>query len=171
MSPRRRHGPFFLVGTARRPGASLVSLALPVPLSLAPSRASPRPALFPSRVRRSGGNRVSFRTRSRLGAPHLAGQHCRLHLPPQLRLIVRPARVPVAPTVRSTHRTTVAVPVRVLHRVTFRSLSLVASSASLTRRSGSIHSLCRGPESFVVCSSLFSHFYARRRFLSHPTHR
>ncbi len=35
---------------------------------------------------------------------------------------------------------------------------------------GSILSLCRSPESFVVCSSIFSHFYARRRFLSHPTH-
>ncbi len=34
---------------------------------------------------------------------------------------------------------------------------------------GSIPSLCRDPESFVVCSSIFSHFYARRRFLSHPT--
>ncbi len=28
---------------------------------------------------------------------------------------------------------------------------------------GSIPSLCRSPESFVVCSSIFSHFYARRR--------
>ena len=35
---------------------------------------------------------------------------------------------------------------------------------------GSIPSLCRSPESFVVCSSIFSHFYARRRFLSHRTH-
>ncbi len=64
---------------------------------------------------------------------------------------------------------TVALSVRELHRVACRSRSRVATASPLNRRSGSIPSLCRDPESFAVCSSIFSHFYARRRFLSHPT--
>ena len=66
---------------------------------------------------------------------------------------------------------TVALPVRALHRSACRAPSRVASLSLLTRRSGFSVSLGHGPESSAVCYLIFSHFYARRRFLSHPTHR
>ena len=108
MSPPRRHGPIFLVGTARRPGASLVPLASPVPLSsraiagfAAPGalsiprlrqRRQPRLLPYPLQARCSApspGTRTCFSLVTGIG---FAGHHFRL----QLRLLVRPARMPVA---------------------------------------------------------------------------
>ena len=108
MSPPRRHGPFFLVGTARRPGASLALLSSLVPLSsrafagfAAPGalsiprlrqRRQPRLLPHPLQARCSApspGTRTCFSLVTGIG---FAGHHFRL----QLRLLVRPARMPVA---------------------------------------------------------------------------
>ena len=81
---------------------------------------------------------------------------------PYLCPLARPLRAPYRRGHRTVHR--------IVHRFACRAPSRAASRSPLKRRSGSAASLRRGPESFAVCSSIFSHFYARRRFLSHPTH-
>ena len=179
MSPPRRHGPFFLVGTVCCPRASLSSL---VPLSsraiagFAASSALSIPR--PLQRRRPRLLPCTFQAQCPAPLPgNTAGSIFRLNsVSSFVRHVYRSRRPcrrqprPLLRPFRSLRRTPVVFPVRELHRVAFRSRSLVASSDSLKRRSGFIPSLCRDPESFVVCSFLFSHFYARRRFLSHLTH-
>ena len=139
VSPPRRHGPFFLVGTARRPGAFLVPLASLVPLSprAIAGFAAPGALSIPRPRQRRQPYLLPHPLQARCSAPlpgNTAGSIFRLNSPYSFVRHVyqsrRPCRRkprPLFRPFRSPLRTTVAFPIRVLHRVAFRSLSLVAS--------------------------------------------
>ena len=122
------------------------------------TRPLPRPLRSPARAPRPTSLPVPHRA-GKIPGDGLGGEP----VPgPQRRPVPLPVGAAVAP----------AVPARPPDRPSVRVPCSFAGRFAVPAQTppGFIPSLCRDTESFVVCSFLFSHFYARRRFLSHPTH-